>query len=257
MDNDKTKDKDLKINEQESRKKGLLGLLETLLRKLPNVSYVFLLSPILVMFVICVGASLTPGALIFLKVEEITRNGNLLLRAFGLGCSLGLGFFLYGLTIIFIVPLFNLPFIPFVRSYRGPWFSLESIPWYIHNALTYLVRYTILDLMTPSPINLLFYKMMGLKIGKNVMINSTNISDPCLIELDDYVVIGGSASLMAHYGMKGYLIIDKLIIGKGTTVGLNANIMGGVRIGEKCTITPNAVVLPKTVIPDHTKYGME
>ena len=89
------------------------------------------------------------------------------------------------------------------------------------------------------------------------MINSTNISDPCLIELGDYVVIGGSASLMAHYGMKGYLIIDKLVIGRGTTVGLNANIMGGVRIGEKCTITPNAVVLPKTVIPDQTKYGIE
>lgn len=227
MKNERLTEDKLNINEQVSKKRGLAGLLETLLRKLPNLSYAFLLSPILIMFVICVGVSLTPGALLFLKVEEITRSGNILLRAFGLGCSLGLGFFLYGLTIIFIVPLFNLPFIPFVKRYRGPWFSLESIPWYIHNALTYLVRYTILDLMTPSPINLLFYRMMGMKIGKGVMINSTNISDPCLIELEDYVVIGGSASLMAHYGMKGYLIIDKLVIGRGTTVGLNASIMGG------------------------------
>jgi UDP-3-O-[3-hydroxymyristoyl] glucosamine N-acyltransferase len=154
------------------------------------------------------------------------------------------------------VPIFNLPAIPFVRSYRGAWFSVESIPWYYHNALTYLVRYTILDLITPSPLNLLFYKMMGMKIGKGVLINTTNISDPCLIILEDNVTIGGSVYMMAHYGMKGFLIIDKLHIKRGAMVGLAAKLLGGVTIGEKAVVAPNVVVYPKTTIKPGEKYGV-
>jgi len=80
--------------------------------------------------------------------------------------------------------------------------------------------------------------MMGMKIGKGVMINSSNISDPCLIVLDDYVTIGGSAYMMAHYGMKGFLIIDKLHIKKGAMIGLAAKILGGVSIGERQLLPP-------------------
>jgi acetyltransferase-like isoleucine patch superfamily enzyme len=118
------------------------------------------------------------------------------------------------------------------------------------------VRYTILDFITPSPLNVYFFKAMGMKVGKGVMINTSNISDPCLIKLEDYVTIGGSAYMMAHYGMKGYLIIDKLVIKRGAMIGLCAKILGGVTIGEKAVVAPNMAVLPKTVIKDGEKYGV-
>jgi acetyltransferase-like isoleucine patch superfamily enzyme len=138
-----------------------------------------------------------------------------------------------------------------VRPWRGGWFSIQSIPWYIHNALTYLVRYTFLDFLTPTPFNLLFYRMMGMKIGKGVVINTTNISDPCLITIEDYVTIGGSATLFAHYGQKGYLIVSSLHIKKGATIGLKASIMGDVVIGENATITAHTVIMPKSRIGDN------
>ncbi len=244
------------VNDSSSQKKGLKKLLETYLRKVPNVGFLLVCFFILLIYTFCLGVALSPGIFIVLAVEKLTIESFILVRVFALGCSLGLGFFLYGLTIIFVVPLVNLPFRPFVKAYRGPWFSLESIPWYIHNALTYLVRYTILDFLTPSPLNIMFFKMMGMKIGKGTVINSSNVSDPCLIELGDFVVIGGSATIMAHYAMKGYLILDKLEIGTGTTIGLNANIMGGVRIGQKVTVGPGANVLPKTIIADNEKFGV-
>ena len=88
------------------------------------------------------------------------------------------------------------------------------------------------------------------------MINTSNVSDPCLIELGDYVTIGGSVYMMAHYGMKGFLIIDRLVIKKGAMVGLGAKLLGGVTIGVKATVLPNVAVLPKTVIKDGEKFGM-
>jgi acetyltransferase-like isoleucine patch superfamily enzyme len=136
-----------------------------------------------------------------------------------------------------------------VKPFRGPYYSLTSVPWYIHNAYTYVVRYTFLEFVTPTPLNVLFYKMMGMKIGKGVHINTTNISDPALIELEDKVTIGGSATIIAHYASQGYLIVERVRIGKGTTIGIKATIMGDVEIGEGAIIAPHEVVYPKSRIP--------
>lgn len=238
------------INKSQSSRMGLSGFLENLMRRFQDLLYLVLISPIALVFAICIGVSVAPGIFFYNYLSAVSENYPLIVHTLFCGLGIGLGFVFYILTIIFIVPLFNF-FLPLkVQHYRGPWISIPAIPWFIHNALTYLVRYTALDFITPSPLNILFYKMMGMKIGKGVLINSSNISDPCLITLDDYVTIGGSATLMAHYGMKGYLIIDKLHIKKKTTIGLNANILGGVTIGENCTISPGAAVLPKTVLED-------
>lgn len=92
--------------------------------------------------------------------------------------------------------------------------------------------------------------MMGMKIGKGTMINTSNISDPCLIEIGDYVTIGGSASLVAHYGQKGMLVIDKLVIHDKATIGLKASLFGDVIVGKGALVKAHEVVMPKTRIPD-------
>ncbi|MFN3455630.1 MAG: acyltransferase [Pseudobdellovibrio sp.] len=247
------------INETKSSKKGLAAHLENIVRKFTTLAFIIFLLPIIIIYVLCIGLSLAPGIYLFELVSQALSVGDyaLWLKAVSYGLVAALGFILFILTLIFVVPLFNLPIKPFVKPYRGAWYSLESMPWYYHNALTYLVRYTILEFLTPSPLNILFFKMMGMKIGKNVIINSSNISDPCLIQLDDYVTIGGSAYMMAHYGMKGFLVIDKLHLKRGAMIGLGAKLLGGVTVGEKATVLPNSAVLPKTVIADGDKFGVE
>lgn len=244
------------INSSESTKKGWGAFVENVFRKFQNIGFLIFLMPITFIYILCIGTALTPGIAFFNYVSPLVEQYSFVLKAFCYGICFGVGFVGFVFTLIFVVPLMNLPFLPFVKAYRGAWFSIESIPWYYHNALTYLVRYTVLDFLTPSPLNILFFKMMGMKIGKGVMINSSNISDPCLIKLDDYVTIGGSAYMMAHYGMKGFLIIDKLHIKKGAMIGLSAKILGGVVIGEKAVVAPNTAVLPKTIIKDGEKFGI-
>jgi acetyltransferase-like isoleucine patch superfamily enzyme len=92
--------------------------------------------------------------------------------------------------------------------------------------------------------------MMGMKIGKGSHINTTNISDPCMIEIGEKVTIGGSATLIAHYASQGYLVIDKVKIGNKATIGLKATVFGDVEIGEGAVIAPHEVILPKSRIPE-------
>lgn len=231
-----------------SNKQGLAGYFETFMRRFRTASFLLMISPLMLICCFCVGLAAAPAIFLFRNVAHWSADWPGPLPHIALGIGFAASFITYGMSLIFIVPAVNF-FMPRVRPFRGPWYSLQAIPWYIHNGLTYMARYTFLDFITPTPINLLFYRMMGMKMGKGCVINTSNISDPCMITLGDYVTVGGSAHLLAHYGQKGYLVIAPVTIGTGTNIGLKASIMGGVTIGEFATVKPHSAVLPKTDIP--------
>ena len=241
------------IHIESSDRKGIMGFVETVLRRFRTPMFALFLSPIAILYILSIGLSASPSLFLLHEAYELTMELFPVWRFLILGISLACAWILYGLILIFIVPILNLPFIRFVKPTRCIWYSVEIVPWFYHNALVQLVRFTFLDIITPTPLNLLFFKLMGMKVGKGCVLNSSNISDPCLITLGDYVTIGGSATIFAHYGMKGYLIIDKVEIKRGSTIGLKASIMGGVVVGENNTIAPHRVIMPKTIIPDLDK----
>ncbi|MGD9488585.1 MAG: hypothetical protein AB7W47_11225 [Calditrichaceae bacterium] len=232
-----------------SSKTGIAKFFETFLRRFRTVSYLIALIPLYILGIMIMSISLTPGVYFFQYVLEYSKDWMPFFQIVAIAFSLVAGFFMYGFTIIFVAPFFNFILPLRIKPWRGGYYSLQSVPWYFHNAFTYLVRYTFLEFITPTPLNILFYRLMGMKIGKGVHLNTTNISDPSLIEIEDNVTIGGSATIVCHYAVRGYLVIAPVKIGKGATVGLKATIFGDVEIGAGATIAPHEVVLPKSRIP--------
>lgn len=243
---EKKETKYIDIESTNSDLTGLMGLFETFLRKFKGMAFIFAIVPGLVAYIIAITCAFTPGYIMLSKMYSYTNDMNLIVQAMLMCMTLAFSYGAYMLVMIFIVPFLNFLMPIKIRPWRGNWYSVQTIPWYYHNALVQLVRYTFLDFITPTPLNILFYKMMGMKIGKNCVINTTNISDPCLIELEDNVTIGGSATIFGHYAQAGVLVMAPVKIKRGATVGLKASIMGDVIIGEKVTVKPHTVVLPKT-----------
>lgn len=244
------------INNQKSNKRGFWGLFETTLRKIQTIGFIAFLFPIASLYAFALGFAITPGYYLFTQARQLNFESSFL-SYFIPSLALGVGGVLFIIGLLVIVPVLNWPIKPFVKSYRGPWFSLESVPWFYHNALMYLVRYTVLNLVTPSPLATFFLKGMGMKIGRGSLINTSNISDPCLLEVGDHATIGGSVYMMAHYGMKGFLIIDKLVVKRKANVGLHAYLMGAVEIGEGAQIYGNTMVLPKTIVAAYSRFGQD
>lgn len=233
-----------------SQRRGVGGMVEVFLRRFRNLAFAVLISPLAIICCLCLGLAAAPALYWYNFVSRQTEQWPEILHYAAIGFGLSSGYLIYGLSLMFIIPAVNF-ILPFrVKAFRGPWYSLPAIPWYIHNALCYMMRFTFLEFITPSPLNILFYRMMGMKIGKGVVINTSHISDPCLITLEDYVTLGGSATVFAHYGQKGYLIIAPVTIGRGTTVGLKASVMGGAQVGANVVIRPHSVVLPRAVVGD-------
>lgn len=227
---------------------GLAGLIESATRKFKTLAYFLVLIPLFFIICLSVAISLTPTLALLQFIWMSSQELSLLLRSFLLASGIAVGYYTYGLVLIFVIPLFNAPILPFVKKQRATWFSLSVIPWMYHNALTYIVRFTFLEMVTPTPLTTLFYRMMGMKIGKGTMINTTNISDPCLIKIGNYTTIGGSATIIAHYGMKGFLIVDQVEIGDEVVLGLKSTVFGNVRIEDRAQVGPHEVVLPKSVV---------
>ncbi len=166
-----------------------------------------------------------------------------------MGLIVAASYFAYGLSLLLIAPAINFLLGGLLKPYRGPAVSLSVLRWYVHCTMTLVVRYSFLEFVTPSAFATLYYRLMGMKIGNNVAINSTAIADPSLITMEDNVTIGGSASVLAHYAQGGYLVIAPVILRRGSTIGLRAVVMGGVEVGEKAKVLASSFVLPGTKIP--------
>jgi hypothetical protein len=171
------------------------------------------------------------------------------------GFVLALCFYVYGFTLIVWAPTLNFLTFARLRPWRGPAVSVRAMPWYVSGTLTFIARYSFLEFVTPTPYNILFFRLMGMKAGHGIHLNTTAISDPAVIEIGNYATIGGSATITGHYSQGGFLIIAPTKIGAGATIGLRATLMGGVEVGEKAKVIANSFVLPNTKIPAGETWG--
>lgn len=212
--------------------------------------------PFIALAIVAAGLSLGVAAWLFAEVFAAPLESLAAVWCYPLtGLALATSYFAYGLTLLLVAPALNLLLGGRLQPYRGSAVSLTALRWYVHCTLTLVVRYSFLEFVTPSPFAQLYYRLMGMKIGHNVTINSTAIADPSLITLGDGVTIGGSASVMAHYAQGGYLVIAPVHLGAGATIGLRAIVMGGVEVGDKAKVLAGSFVLPNTRIPAGETWG--
>ena len=240
---------------EEPGQTGWAGTYERWLRKYPELIHGLTLIPVYAVASIVAGTALAPGVLFFKCLTCLYGMAGVWMDAFLSGVGLAGGFFLSGFTLMALVPGVSALIRSRVRPDRGPSHSNRFIPWYLFNSLAYLVRYAFLEFVTPTPLSLWYFRAMGMKVGKRVVINTTHITDAPLITLEDGVTIGGSAVILAHYGMEGYLIIAPVVIRKNAVIGLHAKILADVEIGEGARILPGSVVMPKTVVPAGEIWG--
>jgi len=202
-----------------------------------------------------VGVALAPALWTFSRLTVWCRALPGVLYWPALGTSLALCFFLAGLSLLLVVAAYNRVLPTRVRPFKGGYYSIHAVPWFLHNGLFYLVRFTFLPFVTLTPFGIWFLKAMGMKIGRHAFINTEYISDPQLISLGDDVALGGSVRIFAHYGGGGNLVIAPVSIGARATIGLAATVMGDVQVGAGATVLPHSVLLPGSRVGPGETWG--
>lgn len=225
------------------------------IRRFHYTAYMLALVSLYAVATMALGLALAPGLWAFEQGRALANGLPGLIAWPVRGAALGAGFFIFGFSLLVVVPVFNAVLPTRIRPFKGGYFTLAALPWYLHNGLFYLVRYTFLPFVTLNPCGVWFLRAMGMRIGRRSFINTEYISDPCLLTLGDDVALGGGVRIFAHYGGGGHLVIAPVRVGDGATIGLGATVMGDVEVGARATVLPHSVLLPGSRVGADQTWG--
>lgn len=192
--------------------------------------------------IIVMSLAILPGILLVHHVWTNAFNYAIILRFWLICLSLVSAYFIYGFSLIFILGLLRIIFRLNLKEGEYRIASFGIYRWMFINGLYMIAAITFMDFIMLTPFSIIFFRLMGAKVGKNVQINSKKCFDLSLIEIGDNVVIGGYATIMCHSFERNRLILRKVRIGKNVVLGLNSVIMSGAEIGDGAFITAGAIL---------------
>jgi len=202
-----------------------------------------------------VGLSMLPGLHLLYWVWLHTANLSLHARLLAVALGLGISFFIFGLSLMFLVSLIRIVFRLNLREGEYHVLSWGCVRWALANALQLVVSAVFMDFILLTTFANLFFRMMGARVGRNAQINSKFCADLSLLELGDDAVIGGHATVICHSFERHRLILKKVRIARKAIIGLNAVVLPGCDIGEGALIAAGAVLGKGTVVPPHSVYS--
>jgi carbonic anhydrase/acetyltransferase-like protein (isoleucine patch superfamily) len=114
--------------------------------------------------------------------------------------------------------------------------SSTFLRWLIVSGLHLWALYLVLPFLQGSNWIKIYLRIVGAKIGKNVFINSRIINDAYLLTIEDNVIIGGDAVITCHLFENGMLVLGRIHLCKGVSIGANSYITPGVKVEENAKI---------------------
>lgn len=183
------------------------------------------------------------------------RWGGELLRGLLVTTSGALAFFLFGLSLILVVFLMRI--LMGLRSKEGeiPIPSLGLWTWYHYDGLLLFTGNVFGPFLRGMSLFNVYLRLMGAKVGRNVILNSHKIYDHDLLSIGDNTIVGGDVTIIAHVAEHRRLIRRRVTIGRNVTIGLGTTIFPGAQIGDNVIIAAHSLVLKGQIIPSDSVWG--
>lgn len=179
--------------------------------------------------------------------------GRVLDAAVGLYFSI-LGFFAFGISLMFVLPFVKAVFRFKPHVGEIPIHDFRIWSWYNVNGMQFMFNTVFGRFARATTLYPVFLRMMGAKIGRDVVFNTQHVYDLDIISVGDRTVIGANASILGHVGEKGKLLRAPITIGRNCTIGQYANIFPGVTMGDNCHVGAMSLVPKGSVLDANAVY---
>lgn len=153
----------------------------------------------------------------------------------------------------FYIHIFNYKYKPGTYPYK--YSNKMAYKWMVVCTLYTPIR-RLLEIFPLGATKYMYYRMLGMKIGKNTLIGGT-VMDPCITEFGDNCTIGLYAVIYGHIHNfeKETILIDKIIIGNNVVIGAGVFIMPGVIIEDNVKVAAGAVITKGQLLKKGKIYG--
>jgi acetyltransferase-like isoleucine patch superfamily enzyme len=226
-------------------------------RILAFVSESELVKALLTLIIYCVnaviiGVSLVPSVYTLAIAWKTFMPAPTFVHVLAFSIACGLAIFVYFITGSIVMSLVIRILTLGMKAGRYPMVSFTMLRWLIYSGVYHLAGKTILDYLPLSFLIIIFFRIVGAKIGKNAALNTWFLNDAYLLEIGDNVVIGGKSDISCHTFEKGTLLLQHVKIGDNTLIGQQCYISPGVTIGKNCVIGQYSFIRKNKQIPDRT-----
>ena len=205
--------------------------------------------------VVLLAFSLFPMVFFLYRVWKAMAWAAPWLKVLAFSFSIAFGYFLFGLTLIFLCAsaknIFGFKIAPGLYAF----YSKESLNWMGYNSLILIANSAFLDVLRLSPFQTLFYRWMGAKVGQGVNINTAGLADLSMLEIGNGAIIGGGVALICHAAERGFLRLAPTKIGNHVSIGLGSVIMPDCEIGDGASIAPCSFLPKGSRIPARALWG--
>ena len=152
-----------------------------------------------------------------------------------------------------IIRIFNIRYEPGMYEYTFK--NKNSFKWIVICSL-YTPCRKILEIFPMGKIKIVYYKLLGMKIGKNTLVGGV-IKDPCLTEFGANVTMGEYACVYGHIHnmQKETIFMEKVRVGNNCVIGAGTFIMPGAIIQDDVTVAAGALVTKNQVLEKGKTYG--
>lgn len=205
--------------------------------------------------IVILGFSLFPMIYFFYAVWKLMGAYAVWMKILAFSFSIALGYFLFGTVLIFLCVLTKNIFRFKITSGLYTIHSIEALNWMGYNSMILVANSAFLDVFRLSPFQILFYRLMGAKVGERVNVNTGGLADLSMLEIGNDVLIGGGVALICHASERGFLRLAPTKIGNNVSIGLGTVVMPDVEIGDGASIAPCSFVPKGTRIPSRGVWG--
>ncbi len=99
-----------------------------------------------------------------------------------------------------------------------------------------------------------YLRLMGAKVGRDVWIESLNITEFEMVTIGDGAVVNRGGCPESHLFHDRVMRIGPITLGAGATLGPQAAVLPDSEVGERCVVGARAVVLRGERVPPHTRW---
>ena len=129
------------------------------------------------------------------------------------------------------------------------------LDWGRYSVVSHVVRLLVGSVLRATPMWTWYLRLDGARLGRGVWVNSLGVTDHCLLDFGDGVVIGAGAHLSGHTAERGTIRTDTITLGAKTTIGVNTIVGIGVTTGPGCQVGALSFVPKGTHLDGGRAYG--
>ena len=140
------------------------------------------------------------------------------------------------------------PLQPKFCSIYDPYFWWHERLWKVPEAAYFQV-------FNGTPFKSVFWRMMGVRIGKRVFDDGCYVTERTLVAIGDDCMLNAGSKVQCHSQEDGTFKSDRTVIESGCTLGVSSLVHYGVTMGHGVVLAPDSFLMKGEEVPPGAQWG--